>query len=124
MFLDFTRSLFVDSFFDLPLRTFCLKTSLFYQIHPPKFYYSGSTTHKLTFKTKIGKFTCILVFFTSCEQKLNFLYMVNFFSKIHRQILTFTKFNNILDFVYWGHDPSNKTPAIVICDRNFKNALP
>jgi hypothetical protein len=39
------------SFFDLPLRTFCLKTSLFQQIDPPKFCSSASLTHKLTFKT-------------------------------------------------------------------------
>jgi hypothetical protein len=60
-------------FFYLPLKTFCLKTSLFHQIHPPKFYFCGSITRKLTFKTKISKFTCILIFFRSYEQKLNFL---------------------------------------------------
>jgi hypothetical protein len=45
-------------FLGLPLRTFCLKTSLFHQIHP-KYYFSGLTTHKLNFETKIDKFTCI-----------------------------------------------------------------
>jgi hypothetical protein len=29
---------------------------------------------------------------------------------------TFIKFNFFLDFVYWGHNPSNKTPAIEIPD--------
>jgi hypothetical protein len=38
-FFDFARNQFFDSFFDLPLRTFCLKTSLFHQIHPPKFFF-------------------------------------------------------------------------------------
>jgi hypothetical protein len=74
-FLDSARNQFFDSFFDHPFRTFCLKTSLFRQIHPPKFLFSGSITHhKLTFKIKIGKFTCIFGFFRSCEQKHNFLY--------------------------------------------------
>jgi hypothetical protein len=41
------------------------------------------------------------------------------FSKIHRQIQTFTKFKNILDFAYWGHNPSKKTPAIEIPDYHF-----
>jgi hypothetical protein len=113
-----------DLFFDLPSRTFHLKTSLFHQIHPPKFHFSGSITHKLTFKTKIGKVTCILEFFRSCQQKLNFLYEQFFFSKIHRQLKTFTKFKNILDFGYWSHHPSNKTPAMVICYKKFKNAPP
>jgi hypothetical protein len=67
--LDFARNKVFDSFFDLPLKTFCLKTSLFLQIHPPKFYFSGSITHKLTLKTKISKFTCILVF--SISQKFS-----------------------------------------------------
>jgi hypothetical protein len=80
-------------------------------MQPPKFYFSGSITHKLTFKTKIYKFTCIVVFFRSCEQKLHFLYGQFFFSKIHRQIKTFTKFKYILDLVYWGHNPSNKTQS-------------
>jgi hypothetical protein len=78
-FLDFARNQFFDSFFDFPLRTFCLKTSLFHQIHPPKFYFSGPTIHKLTIKTNIGKITCILVFFRSCGQKLYFLYGLFFF---------------------------------------------
>jgi hypothetical protein len=52
-----------------------------HQKHTPKFYFSGSITHKLTFKTKIGKFACILVFFRSCEHKLNFLYGQFFFQK-------------------------------------------
>jgi hypothetical protein len=70
----FCAKLVIRFNFDLPLRTFCLNTSMFHQIHPPKFYISGKITHKLTFKTKISKFACILVFFRSCEQKLNFLY--------------------------------------------------
>jgi hypothetical protein len=41
---------------------------------------------------------------------------ISVFSKIQRQIWTFTKFSNILDFVYWRDNPSNKTPAIEIPD--------
>jgi hypothetical protein len=44
-FLDIARNQFFDKFFCLPLRTFCLKTSRFQQIHPPKFYFSGSKTY-------------------------------------------------------------------------------
>jgi hypothetical protein len=44
-----------------------------------KFHFSDSITHKLTFKNKIGKFTCIL--YRSCVQKLNFLYEQFFFQK-------------------------------------------
>jgi hypothetical protein len=31
---------------------------------------------------------------------------------------------NILDFVYWGDNPSSKTPAIVICAKKFKMLHP
>jgi hypothetical protein len=146
--------------FDLPLRIFCLKTSLFHQIHPPIFHFSGSTTHKLTFKTKIGQLTCILVIFWSCEKK--FMDKLSPNSKIFQFNPIFTCFftriiihvdvywhatSNLMflcwsievkyaalkfmlmlylcyisDFVYWDHNPSNKTPAIVIHDKKFKNA--
>jgi hypothetical protein len=39
-----------------------------------------------------------------------------------RIVKIFKTKKNILNFVYWGDDPSNKTPAIVICDKKFKNA--
>jgi hypothetical protein len=83
------------------LWTFGLKTSLFQQKHPPKFYFSGSITHKLTFKTKISKFTCILVFFRRCEQKLNFC-LGFFFFKNSAANLNFHQIQKIYKILFIG----------------------
>jgi hypothetical protein len=71
--------------------------------------FSGSITYKLT--VLISKFTCILVFFRSCEQKLNFLYR-HFFFKNSVTDLNFHQIQKYFRFCLLGDNPSNKTPAI------------